>query len=222
VPVLIDVVSGKMRSITASHTAEPVTASSTARKQGSEVQRNYSACFTNDGERVYVGNGKGLVSLWDVRKLEQCGSFQLPSATAVRNIQVTRDGNYVLVSETGKIRVYDSRQSTLYREFMDQVNRTQWRKCMFSADMTGNYVVGATAEKGEHAIHIWNRDNGQVRRRSLSLGRSLCMSPCLSHVGLVVCRCVCPVSVSASCLSPAASASMFCFCVHAHLPSRSL
>jgi WD40 repeat protein len=171
---------------------------------------------------VYVGNGKGLVSLWDVRKLEQCGSFQLPSATAVRNIQVTRDGNYVLVSETGKIRVYDSRQSTLYREFMDQVNRTQWRKCMFSADMTGNYVVGATAEKGEHAIHIWNRDNGQVRRRSLSLGRSLCMSPCLSHVGLVVCRCVCPVSVSASCLSPAASASMFCFCVHAHLPSRSL
>jgi hypothetical protein len=36
-------------------------------------------------------------------------------------MQVTRDGNYVLVSETGKIRVYDSRQSTLYREFMDQV-----------------------------------------------------------------------------------------------------
>jgi len=162
VPVLINVVSGEMRSIQASHTAESTAAGTTARKQGSEVQRNYSACFTNDGTRVYVGNGKGLVSLWLVKTIEQCGSFQLPSATAVRNIQVTRDGSYVLVSETGKIRVYDAQQSTLYREFMDQVNRTQWRKCMFSADITGNYVVGATAEKGEHAIHIWNRENGQL------------------------------------------------------------
>ena len=162
IPLLIDVESGEMRSIVGSHTAEPAAATASARKQGNEVQRNYSACFTNSGERVYVGNGKGLVTLWEVKTLEQCGSFQLPSATAVRNIQVTRDGNYVLVSETGKIRVYDASQSTLYREFMDQVNRTQWRKCMFSADMTGNYVVGATAEKGEHAIHIWNRDNGQL------------------------------------------------------------
>jgi COMPASS component SWD1 len=161
VPLLICVSSGETKAISGSHTAEP-SATATARKQGSEVQRNYSACFTNDGVHVYVGNGKGFVSLWNVKTLEQCGSFQLPSATAVRNIQVSRDGGYVLVSETGKIRVYDARQSTLYREFMDQVNRTQWRKCMFSADMSGNYVVGATAEKGEHAIHIWNRDNGQL------------------------------------------------------------
>ena len=37
---------------------------------------------------MYVGNGKGMVSLWQVKSLEQCGSWQLPSATAVRNIQV--------------------------------------------------------------------------------------------------------------------------------------
>jgi len=88
VPVLIDVESGTMRSITASHTAETLLATATARKQGNDVLRNYSACFTNDGARVYVGNGKGLVSLWEVGSLEQCGSFQLPTATAVRNIQV--------------------------------------------------------------------------------------------------------------------------------------
>ena len=40
--MLIEVVSGEMRTITASHTAEPVVATSTARKQGSEVLRNYS------------------------------------------------------------------------------------------------------------------------------------------------------------------------------------
>lgn len=89
VPVLIDVASGKTRSLTASHTAETSAATATARKQGNEVLRNYSACFTNDGARVYVGNGKGLVSLWEVASLEQCGSFQLPTATAVRNIQVS-------------------------------------------------------------------------------------------------------------------------------------
>ena len=83
VPVLIDVATGEMRSITRSHTAEAPAASTTARKQGSEIQRVYTACFTNDGVRIYVGNAKGLVTLWEAKTLDQCGSFQLPSATAV-------------------------------------------------------------------------------------------------------------------------------------------
>ncbi|EKX52607.1 hypothetical protein GUITHDRAFT_133657 [Guillardia theta CCMP2712] len=123
--------------------AEPQVGSN-ARKGAGEAIRNYAASYSPSGAEVFVGNGKGMVSIWRVEDLEQ----------------LTRDGSYFLVSETGKIRVYDSKQSTLYREFFDQVNRTQWRKCCFSSD--GNYVLGATAEKGEHTIHIWYRENGQL------------------------------------------------------------
>lgn len=78
----------------------------------------------------------------------------------MRNFSFTRDGNFFLVSDSGKIRVYDARGGTLHREFVDLVNRTQWRKCGFSAD--GNYVLGATSESGKHEIYVWSRDNGNL------------------------------------------------------------
>lgn len=78
----------------------------------------------------------------------------------MRNFSFTQDGTYFLTSDSGKIRVYDARGGTLHREFVDLVNRTQWRKCVFSAD--GNYVLGATSESGKHEIYVWNRDDGNL------------------------------------------------------------
>jgi len=123
--------------------------------------KNYVANFTPDGKEIYVGSSKGVLSIWRVDALEKAAnSFPLPSTNAVRNLQFTRDGAMFLVSETGKIRVYNTRDGTLHREFLDQVNRTQWRKCCFSSE--GTYVLGATAEKGEHIIYVWNKETGQL------------------------------------------------------------
>eukprot|EP00960_Hanusia_phi_P071635 767594-Hanusia_phi.AAC.24 len=127
VPTLINIENELQRVLPGSHVAEPQVGTN-ARKGAGEAIRNYAASFSPAGTEVFVGNGKGMVTIWRVEDLEQ----------------LTRDGSYFLVSETGKIRV----------------NRTQWRKCCFSSD--GNYVLGATAEKGEHTIHIWYRENGQL------------------------------------------------------------
>jgi COMPASS component SWD1 len=48
------------------------------------------------------------------------------------------------------------------KEFQDRVNRVHWRAACFSGD--SEYVVGASAVKGEHKIHIWNSKTGQLAR----------------------------------------------------------
>lgn len=49
----------------------------------------------------------------------------------------------------------------LVRDFQDAVNKMHWKAACFNSD--GEFVVGAVASKGEHKIHIWNR-NGQLVR----------------------------------------------------------
>ncbi len=41
------------------------------------------------------------------------------------------------------------------KEFQDAVNKMHWKAACFNGD--GECVVGASANKGEHKIHIWNR-----------------------------------------------------------------
>lgn len=48
------------------------------------------------------------------------------------------------------------------KEFQDAVNRQSWKAVCFNGD--GECVAGASALKGEHKIHIWNREFGQLAR----------------------------------------------------------
>eukprot|EP00249_Psilotum_nudum_P023337 c28833_g1_i6 orf=3-1592(-) len=48
------------------------------------------------------------------------------------------------------------------KDFQDAVNRVHWKAACFNGD--GEFVVGASAGKGEHKIHIWNRKFGQLAR----------------------------------------------------------
>ncbi|KAJ7516081.1 hypothetical protein O6H91_22G042000 [Diphasiastrum complanatum] len=50
----------------------------------------------------------------------------------------------------------------LTKDFQDAVNRVQWKVACFNGD--GECVVGASATKGEHKIHIWNRKFGQLAK----------------------------------------------------------
>src|SRR4051812_6922351 len=36
----------------------------------------------------------------------------------------------------------------------------QWKKCCFSSD--GDYIIGGSAQKSQHNIYIWNREEGQL------------------------------------------------------------
>ena len=41
------------------------------------------------------------------------------------------------------------------KDFQDAVNKMHWKAACFNGD--GECVVGASANQGEHKIHIWNR-----------------------------------------------------------------
>ncbi|XXG56978.1 hypothetical protein AAC387_Pa03g4261 [Persea americana] len=54
-----------------------------------------------------------------------------------------------------KLKAVGSKCLVLYREIQDSVNRIQWKAPCFSGD--GEWVVAASASRGEHNIHIWSR-----------------------------------------------------------------
>lgn len=54
-----------------------------------------------------------------------------------------------------KLKAVGTKSLILQREFQDVVTKIQWKAPCFSGD--GEWVVGASASKGEHKIYIWDR-----------------------------------------------------------------
>ncbi|XP_038978638.1 protein RBL-like [Phoenix dactylifera] len=54
-----------------------------------------------------------------------------------------------------KLKVVGSKCLVLFREFQDAVTKIQWKAPCFSGD--GEWVIGASASKGEHKLYIWDR-----------------------------------------------------------------
>ncbi|KAH7652445.1 COMPASS component SWD1 protein [Dioscorea alata] len=54
-----------------------------------------------------------------------------------------------------KLKAVGSKCLILFREFQDAVTKMQWKAPCFSGD--GEWVVGASANKGEHKLYIWDR-----------------------------------------------------------------
>ncbi|XP_072992512.1 protein RBL [Typha latifolia] len=54
-----------------------------------------------------------------------------------------------------KLKVNGSQCLILFREFQDAVTKIQWKAPCFSGD--GEWIVGASASKGEHKLYIWDR-----------------------------------------------------------------
>ncbi|KAJ4974267.1 hypothetical protein NE237_007441 [Protea cynaroides] len=60
-----------------------------------------------------------------------------------------------------KLKAVGSKCLILFREFQDSVTRIQWKAPCFSGD--GEWVIGASASKGEHKIYIWDRAGHLVK-----------------------------------------------------------
>ncbi|RZC57831.1 hypothetical protein C5167_005149 [Papaver somniferum] len=60
-----------------------------------------------------------------------------------------------------KLKAVGSKCLALSREFQDSINRIHWKAPCFSGD--GEWVVGASGNKGEHKIYIWDRAGHLVK-----------------------------------------------------------
>ncbi|MCL7025047.1 hypothetical protein MKW94_028695 [Papaver nudicaule] len=60
-----------------------------------------------------------------------------------------------------KLKAVGSKCLVLSREFQDSINRIHWKAPCFSGD--GEWVIGASGNKGEHKIYIWDRAGHLVK-----------------------------------------------------------
>lgn len=59
------------------------------------------------------------------------------------------------------LKAVGSKCLVLFREFQDSITKTHWKAPCFSGD--GEWVISASASKGEHKIYIWDRAGHLVK-----------------------------------------------------------
>ena len=122
------------------------------------------ATYNKQGDKIYTGNNKGIISVIDTATMEMSYHFKVPGGAPIKSIHFSRSGRQFIVNSTDqKIRFYETEESrTVAREYQDPVNRLQWKKCCFSCD--GEYIIGGSAQKSQHNIYIWNKEMGQLEK----------------------------------------------------------
>jgi COMPASS component SWD1 len=150
-PVVVNLKTGEKRTLPHSQETE----------KGSKMKTNISAAsYNKKGDKIYIGDGKGIITIIDSSSLQILQTIKVPGGASIKSIQFSKSGKDFLINSTDRIiRAYDT-ETLAYREFQDCVNRMQWKQCCFSCD--ADYIIGGSAQKAEHNIYIWNRDNGRL------------------------------------------------------------
>ncbi|KAL3678177.1 hypothetical protein R1sor_021133 [Riccia sorocarpa] len=192
-PVLVDFESGELHNLPVhAHGGEGATNGRGKHNDSNSVYSQSAASFNKKGDLIYVGNSKGEILIIDRGTRQIKTVVSVPGGAAIRHIVFSRTGQYLLTNSNDRIiRVFENllpregaagalaeaaRTATLAdgkripavnclrltKDFQDAVNRMHWKAACFNGD--GECVVGASANKGEHKIHIWNRNFGQLAR----------------------------------------------------------
>ncbi|KAL5985398.1 hypothetical protein ACLOJK_027382 [Asimina triloba] len=108
---------------------------------------------------VFSRNGQYLLTNSNDRTIRLYENL-LPQKGAVQALcQIS--GSMSELEGIEKLKAVGSKCLVLFREFQDSVTRIQWKTPCFSGD--SEWVVGASANKGEHKIYIWGRDGHLVK-----------------------------------------------------------
>ncbi|KAL2642152.1 hypothetical protein R1flu_009739 [Riccia fluitans] len=185
-PVLVDFVSGELHNLPVhAHGGEGASNGRGKHNDSNPVYSQAAASFNKRGNLIYVGNSKGEILIIDTQSRQIKVVVPVPGGAAIRHIVFSRNGQYLLTNSNDRIiRVFENllpREGAaladsavdgrripaanclrLTKDFQDAVNRMHWKAACFNGD--GECVVGASANKGEHKIHIWNRNFGQLAR----------------------------------------------------------
>lgn len=136
-------------------------------------EQNIFASFDRLGHRIFTGNSRGKVLVFDSKTLELSTSFQVTTGssttTGIKRIEFARKGSNFLVNSADRIiRVYDGdlvkatngepQQVEPVQKLQDLVNRTQWKKCCFSGD--AEFICAGSAR--QHDLYIWDMAHGNL------------------------------------------------------------
>lgn len=136
-------------------------------------EQNIFASFDRLGQRIFTGNSRGKVLVFNSNSLELLTSFQVTTGssttTGIKSIEFARKGSNFLVNSSDRIiRVYDGdlvkatkgepQQVEPVQKLQDLVNRTQWKKCCFSGD--AEFICAGSAR--QHDLYIWDMAHGNL------------------------------------------------------------
>lgn len=152
-----------------------------------------AATFNKQGDLIYVGNSKGEILIVDSTNIKVHAVLQIFGGVVKNMVFSRNSHYLLTNSNDRVIRIYEnllpvksaaeylakmadklndfqgveklkevgSKCLSLVRDFQDSISRTQWKAPCFSGD--GEWVVGASASKGEHKIYIWDRAGRLVK-----------------------------------------------------------
>jgi len=139
---------------------------------GGECEQNIIGSFDKKGEYIFTGNAKGKITVIHTDTLKEKLSFRISTATnantAIKSIQFARRGSSFLVNSQDRvIRVFnrdkvlsctEGQEPEPTQKLQDLVNRTLWKKCVFSGD--GEFIVAGSSR--QHALYIWEKSIGSL------------------------------------------------------------
>ncbi|GAB6024240.1 Retinoblastoma-binding protein 5 [Chamberlinius hualienensis] len=139
-----------------------------------ESDVNIVASFDRRGDYIYTGNAKGKIMVLSCPSMKLIASFRVTTGTSnttsIKSIEFARRGDCFLVNSADRIiRVYESGEVLAcgidgepepIQKLQDLVNKTMWKKCVFSGD--GEYVCAGSAR--EHALYMWEKSMGNLMK----------------------------------------------------------
>ncbi|XP_058080905.1 protein RBL isoform X2 [Magnolia sinica] len=173
--------------------AEAIPPSRNKFADGSPAIRVIPATFNKHGDLIYVGNANGEILITDSKNthvravvpisgvvikhiiFSRNGQYLLTNSNdrtirVYENLLPLKDGAQALdelssseaeLEGIEKLKAVGSKCLVLFQEFQDSVTKIQWKAPCFSGD--GEWVVGASATKGDHKIYIWGRAGHLVK-----------------------------------------------------------
>ncbi|VFQ85900.1 unnamed protein product [Cuscuta campestris] len=111
--------------------------------QGSAVVKNI--VFSRNGQFLLTNSNDRILRIYE---------NLLPLKDGLKSICNASD-NLNDLEGIEKLKAVGSKSLALFREFQDSITRVHWKVPCFSGD--GEWVVGGSANKGEHKIYIWDR-----------------------------------------------------------------
>ncbi|RWW65804.1 hypothetical protein BHE74_00026866 [Ensete ventricosum] len=108
---------------------------------------------------VFSRNGQYLLTNSNDRVIRVYENL-LPTKGAAKELEIMSDTNDKF-PRIEKLKEVGTKCLRLSREFQDAVTKIQWKAPCFSGD--GEWVIGASASKGEHKLYIWDRAGHLVK-----------------------------------------------------------
>ncbi|KAL0914007.1 hypothetical protein M5K25_017504 [Dendrobium thyrsiflorum] len=110
---------------------------------GGSIVRNI--VFSRNGQYLLTNSNDRVIRIYENLLTQKKAAVALEE----------RSSSFDNLQGTEKLKAVGSKCLILQREFQDAVTKIQWKAPCFSGD--GDWVVGASATKGEHKIYIWDR-----------------------------------------------------------------